>query len=109
MSGSSPEVARDESIAWVGRYGHPDWVTDADPYPLIRVEFDVQKERQDLRALMHRYRNRPMSLADGCLVRMAELHPDGFVFTLDSDFLIYRRHGNKVIPVLMPDAGLARQ
>jgi hypothetical protein len=33
---------------------------------------------------------------------MTELHPRGNVFTLDSDFLIYRRHGNKVIPVLMP-------
>jgi predicted nucleic acid-binding protein len=70
---------------------------------VIRVEFNVQEERQDVRALLHRYRNRPMSLADACLVRMSELHPNGFVFTLESDFLIYRRHGNKVIPVLMPE------
>lgn len=70
---------------------------------VIRVALDVQEEQADLRALMHRYRNRPMSLADACLVRLAELHADGEVFTLDSDFQIYRRHGNKVIPVLMPD------
>jgi uncharacterized protein len=70
---------------------------------VIRIAFDIQEEQADLRALMHRYRNRPMSLADACLVRMSELHTTGEVFTLDSDFRIYRRHGNKVIPVLMPD------
>jgi predicted nucleic acid-binding protein len=69
---------------------------------VIRIAFDIQEEHTDLRALMHRYRNRPMSLADACLVRMSELHPTGEVFTLDSDFRFYRRHGNKVIPVLMP-------
>ena len=68
----------------------------------IRVALDVQEQQADLRALMQRYRNRPMSLADACLVRLAELHSGGEVFTLDSDFRIYRRHGNKVIPVLMP-------
>jgi hypothetical protein len=34
---------------------------------------------------------------------LSELHTTAEVFTLDSDFRIYRRHGNKVIPVLMPD------
>ena len=70
---------------------------------VIRVGLDIQGELADLRALMHRYRNKPMSLADACLVRLSELHSDAEVFTLDSDFRIYRRHGNKVIPVLMPD------
>ena len=70
---------------------------------VIRIALNLQEERADLRALMHRYRNRPMSLADACLVRLSELHTDAEVFTLDSDFRIYRRHGNKVIPVLMPE------
>ena len=70
---------------------------------VIRVALAVEKEQADLRALMRRYRNRPMSLADACLVRLSELYPDGQVLTLDSDFRIYRRHGNRVIPVLMPE------
>ena len=70
---------------------------------VIRIALSVEKEQTDLRALMHRYRNRPMSLADACMVRLSEMHTAGRVFTLDSDFRIYRRHGNKVIPVLMPD------
>ena len=52
---------------------------------------------------MRRYRNRPMSLADACLVRLSEIHAAAEVLTLDSDFRIYRRHGNKVIPLRMPE------
>jgi predicted nucleic acid-binding protein len=82
----------------------------ADPDPvfellergIIRIALGIQDQLADLRPLMKRYRDRPMSLADACLVRLSELHRRSRVFTLDSDFLIYRRHGNKVIPVLMP-------
>ena len=70
---------------------------------VIRIALAVEEEQADLRALMRRYRGRPMSLADACLVRLSELHTAGEVFTLDSDFRIYRRHGNKVIPLLMPE------
>jgi predicted nucleic acid-binding protein len=70
---------------------------------VIRVALAVEEEQADLRALMRRYRNRPMSLADACLVRLSEIHTAAEVFTLDSDFRIYRRHGNRVIPVRMPD------
>jgi predicted nucleic acid-binding protein len=70
---------------------------------VIRIALAVEKEQADLRALMRRYRNRPMSLADACLVRLSEIHTAAEVFTLDSDFRIYRRHGNRVIPVRMPN------
>jgi predicted nucleic acid-binding protein len=70
---------------------------------VIRVALHVEEHQADLRVLMRRYRNRPMSLADACLVRLAELHSGAKVFTLDSDFRIYRRHGNKAIPLLMPE------
>lgn len=51
---------------------------------VIRIALAVEEERADLRALMHRYRNRPMSLADACLVRLSEIHPDREVFTLNT-------------------------
>ena len=44
---------------------------------VIRIALAVQEEQADLRALMHRYRNRPMSLADACLVRLSEIHRAG--------------------------------
>ena len=86
------------------REGH-----DADPLfellerGVIRIALNIESEQAGLRTLMQRYRNRPMSLADACLVRLSELHPQGEILTFDSDFRIYRRHGNKVIPVLMPN------
>lgn len=82
---------------------------DADPLftllerGVIRIAMAVERELPDLRALMRRYRSRPMSLADACLVRLSELHRTAEVVTLDADFRIYRRHGNKVIPVRMPE------
>lgn len=81
---------------------------DADPLfallerGVLSVDLKIEDQLTDLRALMHRYRDRPMSLADACLVRLAELHSDCLIFTLDADFQIYRRHGNKVIRTLMP-------
>lgn len=70
---------------------------------VLRIAIALEREQADIRALMHRYRNRPMSLADACLVRLSELHRAAEVITLDADFRIYRRHGNKVIPVRMPE------
>ena len=37
-----------------------------------------------------------------CLVRMSELHTGSQVFTLDSDFRVYRRHGREAIPLITP-------
>jgi predicted nucleic acid-binding protein len=53
--------------------------------------------------LMRRYRNVPMSLADACLVRLVERTSQATLFTLDSDFEIYRQKGRRVIPLLTPD------
>ncbi len=39
-----------------------------------------------------------MSLADACLVRMAEQHTTFPILTLDSHFRIYRKSGRAVIP-----------
>lgn len=69
---------------------------------VLRIAIGIEREQADLRVLMRRYRNRPMSLADACLVRLSEIHGSSEVLTLDSDFRVYRRHGNKVIPVRMP-------
>ena len=43
-----------------------------------------------------------MSLADACVVRMAEIHENHSVLTLDSDFTVYRKHTSAPIPLLYP-------
>lgn len=69
---------------------------------VVEVAFGVEDEAAALTSLMRRYANVPMSFADACMVRLSEIRDNPVVFTLDSDFLIYRRHGRMVIPTLMP-------
>lgn len=61
-------------------------------------------EIPSLRQLMSRYRDVGMDFGDACVVRLAELHPDGQVCTTDTDFRVYRRLGKEVIPLLAPFA-----
>jgi predicted nucleic acid-binding protein len=68
----------------------------------IRLDFTMEDHRPDVLRLLRKYQDRPMSLADACLVRMAEVTDACQVFTTDKDFLIYRRKGRHVIPLLSP-------
>jgi len=68
-----------------------------------KISFNAEEEKQALKALLEKYADVPMSFADACLVRMAELYPDSAVFTLDSDFKIYRRNGRQAIPLIFPE------
>lgn len=69
----------------------------------IQVSFSYADHAAQVHELMRTYSDLPTSFADACLVRMAELYDDGRVFTVDSDFRVYRKHGNEPIPVLTPD------
>lgn len=72
---------------------------------IVRIATPLADEIQPVRALFERYDNVPASLADACLIRMSELYEPCRLLTLDSDFLVYRRHGRKTIPLLAPFAG----
>jgi uncharacterized protein len=71
---------------------------------LLRADISVLRESANLEKLIQKYADVPMSLADACLVRLAELNPRATLFTLDDDFKIYRRSGREIIPTLMPSA-----
>ena len=68
----------------------------------VSVEFDLNAEQVSVIALMRRYQSVPTSVADAELVRMAELHPNSPIFTLDSDFQIYRKNRNTPILLITP-------
>ena len=69
---------------------------------VIEIAFHLGTEAASVEALMRRYADTPMSLADACLVRLAEIHFDCRLFTLDGDFKQYRRNGRQTIPLLGP-------
>jgi predicted nucleic acid-binding protein len=57
----------------------------------VVISFSLASDLPTTLKLMKKYSDQPMSVADGCLVRMAELDPKATVVTLDSDFKVYRR------------------
>jgi predicted nucleic acid-binding protein len=67
------------------------------------IDFQLGQHKDSILSMVRRYVNVPMSLADACLVRMAELMPQSAVFTLDSDFHIYRKNARYVIPTITPN------
>jgi predicted nucleic acid-binding protein len=85
-----------------GLRGGPDAVLALVVRGAVEVPFRLDGELIAVRKLMARYADVPMSLADGCLVRMSELEPRSTVLTLDADFRVYRRHGRQLIALLAP-------
>ena len=69
---------------------------------VLDLSFRLSEESAAISRLLKKYRDVPMSLADGCIVRLAERHARSVVFTLDSDFMVYRKNGRQVIPILAP-------
>lgn len=69
---------------------------------ILMISFHLDKHIEPVKRLLLKYQSVPMSLADACLVRMSELHSNSWVFTLDSDFNLYRKNGRQVIPSIAP-------
>lgn len=69
---------------------------------LIQAPFHFDENAQEVRGMLNRYDDVPMSFADACLVRMSELYDDAAILTLDRDFLVYRKHARHAVPILAP-------
>jgi uncharacterized protein len=57
---------------------------------VLRIHSSSEAERKRIRELMEQYRDTPMDLADASLVVAAEMLKLTRIFTLDSDFYVYR-------------------
>jgi predicted nucleic acid-binding protein len=68
----------------------------------LSIAFHIDEHVDALRKLLQKYRDTPMSVADACIVRMAEIHDRHVILTLDSDFLVYRKHGRTPLTLLHP-------
>ncbi len=69
---------------------------------VLEICFCLADQIAPVSVLLKKYGSVPISLADACLVRMAELHDSSSILTLDTDFQIYRKHKRRAIPLLMP-------
>ena len=70
---------------------------------ILQIDFSLPAEVITVKALMNKYKDVPMSFADACLVRMSELLDNSDVFTLDSDFHIYRKNGKDKMSLIIPE------
>ena len=71
---------------------------------LLVSRFDTQAAATRLRDLVDKYADRPMDLADACLVCMSEQTKDCRIVTIDeADFSAYRRYRREAIPPILPD------
>jgi len=64
-------------------------LADLDPSGVARAQ-----------ALMEKYRDVPMDIADATLVAVAEARHLKRVFTLDSDFAVYRLRGREAFELI---------
>jgi uncharacterized protein len=69
----------------------------------IIISISLSEEAEVIKQLLRQYQSVPMSLADACLVRMAQLYPESELLTFDSDFRIYRKNRHQLISVIMPE------
>ena len=80
----------------------PLWPIEMVDRGIVQIRLRVEDEAAPIRTLMQRYANVPMSLADACLVRMAEI--TGLpICTLDSDFAVYRAHRHRALTLITPN------
>lgn len=63
------------------------------------IHLSTEEETERMQALMEQYKDTPMDLADASLVALAEVLAVRRIFTLDSDFHVYRIHGKDAFEV----------
>ncbi len=69
----------------------------------LLLDFNLAGEMPKVLALVTKYADQPMDLADACVVRMAELYDRCKVWTVDrADFTAYRRHSRQAVPCEFP-------
>jgi len=68
---------------------------------VYEISLSLDDHWTNLEALLRKYSRRPISLADACLIRCAEIHEEARIFTLDSDFGFYRWGRNKRFQLLL--------
>jgi predicted nucleic acid-binding protein len=67
---------------------------------IYEISFAIENHWASIETLLEKYKSRPISLADACLIHYAEVLGEPRVLTFDSDFRIYRWARNKTFQLL---------
>ena len=67
---------------------------------VFRMSMSADEHWQDLEATLRKYEDQPISFADACLIRCAEIHNEPRILTFDRDFSVYRWGRNRKFEIL---------
>ena len=62
---------------------------------VFTIEWSLRGHWSNIEALLRKYQDRPVSLADASLIRVAEVHEEPRILTFDADFAHYRWARNR--------------
>lgn len=67
---------------------------------VFSIAIAVEQHWTSIEALLKKYSNRPISLADACLIRCAEINEEARIATFDGDFAVYKWGRHRKFQVL---------
>jgi predicted nucleic acid-binding protein len=67
---------------------------------LFTVAMSAKEHWTNIEALLKTYSHRPITFADACLIRCAEIYQEGRIATFDKDFSVYRWARNRKFEML---------
>ncbi len=67
---------------------------------LFHMAISVDEHWTTVEALLRKYSDRPISLADACLIRCAEIYQEARILTFDGDFRVYTWARNRKFALL---------
>jgi uncharacterized protein len=68
---------------------------------MVQIPFQLSQSATPVRTSLKKYRDLPASLADACLIHLADLFDTGDILTLDRDFMTYRWRRNRSFRLLL--------
>ncbi len=67
---------------------------------VYQLAMSTDENWTSIEALLRKYSDRPISLADACLIRCAEIHQEARILTFDGDFRVYAWARNRRFEIL---------
>jgi predicted nucleic acid-binding protein len=64
------------------------------------IAISIDEHWTNIETLLRKYSDRPISLADACLIRCAEIHEEARILTFDGDFSVYKWARNRKFEIL---------
>ena len=64
------------------------------------IAISADEHWNNIEALLKKYSDRPISLADACLIRCADIYEEARILTFDSDFSVFKWARNRKFELL---------